>query len=212
MWLIVSYAGSVVVNNGVLCWASGCETLWVMLSSVCRNHGVLCWASRCESLIVMLNQWLWIMVGYSVLVNTPGFTTTGSASLNIIHTYWHSVHIVITNDYLSIAQQDSHPLAVFISQLAIIAHHDSQRLSQHNSQWFITLAQYNTTWLSTSGSTWASRCESLIVMLNQWLWIMVGYSVLVGLNHGELCWARGWQSCCIILSQCYESLWATGSA
>jgi hypothetical protein len=41
-WLliIVSYAESEVVNGGVLCWASYCEALWAMLSSVCMNHCV----------------------------------------------------------------------------------------------------------------------------------------------------------------------------
>ena len=41
-WIIVSYAQPVVVNHGELCWANGCETLSVMLNSVCGNHGVLC--------------------------------------------------------------------------------------------------------------------------------------------------------------------------
>jgi hypothetical protein len=35
------------------------------------NHGVLCWASGCESWCAMLNQWLCIMVCYAepVVVN-----------------------------------------------------------------------------------------------------------------------------------------------
>ena len=36
----------------------------------------------------------------------------------------------------------------------------------------------------------ASRCEPWRVMLWQWLWITFCYSVPVGVNHGELCWAQ----------------------
>jgi hypothetical protein len=52
---------SVVVNHGVLCWTSGCESwcgmltkwLWIM---VCNAEQVV------ESFWVMLSQWLWVMV------------------------------------------------------------------------------------------------------------------------------------------------------
>jgi hypothetical protein len=71
MWIMMNNAESVVVNqmcyaepvvmkNGVLCWASGCELWCVLLSQwLCIivfyaepyvvNHGVLFWASGCES-------------------------------------------------------------------------------------------------------------------------------------------------------------------
>jgi hypothetical protein len=35
----------------------------------------------------------------------------------MIHTHWHSVHFVIANDWLSIAQHDSQPLAQHDSPL-----------------------------------------------------------------------------------------------
>ena len=106
IWIMVSYAESVgmkqvcytelvVVGHGVLCWASGCESLYVILfQSVVVNHiewswacgceswfvklsqwlwyhVVLCWTSGCESLCVILSEWLWIMLCYAepVVVN-----------------------------------------------------------------------------------------------------------------------------------------------
>jgi hypothetical protein len=77
LWIILCYAQPVVVNNGVLCWGSGCE-LWCVVpcqwlyivlcyaEPVVVNHGVLCWASGCESWCAMLSQWLWIMDCYDV--------------------------------------------------------------------------------------------------------------------------------------------------
>jgi len=67
---MVYYAEPVVVNHGVLCWASGCESrcvilsqwLWIMVwnaEPVVMNHGVLYCAGGCESWCVMLSQWLW---------------------------------------------------------------------------------------------------------------------------------------------------------
>jgi hypothetical protein len=77
-WLckILCYAEPVVVNHGVLFWASGCESwcvilslwFWIMVSydgSVVVNHGVLFWASGCESWCVILSKWLWIIVCYA---------------------------------------------------------------------------------------------------------------------------------------------------
>jgi hypothetical protein len=42
--------------------------LWITVSydePMVVNHGVLCWASGCESWCVILSQWLWIMLCYS---------------------------------------------------------------------------------------------------------------------------------------------------
>ena len=90
---MVSYAVTVVVNQDVLWWASGCESLWIkvcfaqpvnvnhcaILRRVWANHGVLflasgwesrceCCASGCESWWVMMSQWLWITICYYVPV------------------------------------------------------------------------------------------------------------------------------------------------
>ena len=87
LWVMVSYivprvsimvcnAEPVVVNHGVLCWTSGCESccvmlwqwLWIMVrynEPVGVNHGVLLWGSGCESWWVMMSQWFWIVVCYA---------------------------------------------------------------------------------------------------------------------------------------------------
>jgi hypothetical protein len=65
----VCNAEPVVVNNGVLCWASDFELACVMLSQwllimVCNvetvvvNKGLLCCAKSSESRRVILSQWL----------------------------------------------------------------------------------------------------------------------------------------------------------
>jgi hypothetical protein len=67
LWIMVCYAEPVVVNHGVLCWASDCESWCAMLNQwlcimVCYaepvvvNHGVLFWASGCESYIPLLHK------------------------------------------------------------------------------------------------------------------------------------------------------------
>jgi hypothetical protein len=90
LWIIVCYDESVIVNHGVVCWANGCESWWIMMNQwlsikvcyvgqwlcimVCYaeavgvNHGVPCWASGCESWCAMLSLWLWIMVCYDEAV------------------------------------------------------------------------------------------------------------------------------------------------
>jgi hypothetical protein len=98
LWVIVCYTEAVVVNHGVLYWASGCDSWYVLLNQwlwivgndtepVVVNHGVICWANGCESWCVMLSQWLLIMLCYAE-----------SQSMN--HSHW-----------LIIAYHDSQPLA-----------------------------------------------------------------------------------------------------
>jgi hypothetical protein len=65
LWIMVSYAESVVVNHGEVCWASG---LWIMVCyavPVVVNHGGLCSANSCESWWALMSQWLIIMVCYA---------------------------------------------------------------------------------------------------------------------------------------------------
>jgi hypothetical protein len=38
-------------------------------------------------------------------------------------------------------------------------------------------------------------------MLSHWLWTMVYYSEPVVVNHGEICWATGYESLCFMLSR-----------
>jgi hypothetical protein len=86
LWIMVCFTEPVVVNHGVYCWASNCESWWVLLwqwllimvcyaesvvvnyavlclwimvsytEQVAVNHGLLCYASGCESWWVMLCQ------------------------------------------------------------------------------------------------------------------------------------------------------------
>jgi hypothetical protein len=134
--IMVFYSEPVVVNHGVLFWASGCESccvilsqwLWIMVcyaELVVVNHGVLCWASGGESWCVMLSQRLWIKVHTKThnhwlsiahhdsqplaQHNTPWFTTTSTALHTMIHNHWFS-----------------------------ITHHSSQPLAQYITPWFTT--------------------------------------------------------------------------
>ena len=46
LYLANGYVEPVIVNHGVLCWASGSE-LWCYAEQMAVNHGVQCWASDC---------------------------------------------------------------------------------------------------------------------------------------------------------------------
>jgi hypothetical protein len=119
----VCHAEPVVVNHGVVCWPSGCESWWGMLRKWLLI--MLCYA---EPVVVnhcaMLSQWLSIMVCYSepVVVN-------------------HGVH------YLQPLAQYSMPLfttfgtaqqSMINKHLLSITHHDSHSLSQHYTPSFTT--------------------------------------------------------------------------
>jgi hypothetical protein len=65
LWIIVNYAELVVVKHCELYWASGCESYCAMLSRVHGNYGVLCCASGCVSLRVILSWVCVIMVSYA---------------------------------------------------------------------------------------------------------------------------------------------------
>jgi hypothetical protein len=45
---------------------------------------------------------------------------------------------------------------------------------------------------------WAIDCESLWVLLSQWLWTIVSYPEPVDVKHCELCWAQ-----CVGIVICY---------
>jgi hypothetical protein len=102
IWSVV-LSQPVVVNHGVICWASRCEPWCVILSQwVVLNHEVLWWTSCCESWYAILSQWLWINntllfttndSAYQTMIhnhslaqyNKPWFTTTGSSLHSMIH-------------------------------------------------------------------------------------------------------------------------------
>jgi hypothetical protein len=139
-------AEPVVLNYGVLCWASGCESLCAILSQllwimfcyadpVVVNLVVLCWTSGCESCCVILNKWFSIIVCYAEPV------VVIDSVLNMIH-----------NHRLSITHHDSKPLSkhntpcftttgwakntMNHNHWLSITHHDSKPLSQHNTACF----------------------------------------------------------------------------
>ena len=108
LWIVAIYAEPVVVNHGVLCWASGCESScatlrqWyrIMVSydePVVVNRDVLYWASGCDSWSVMLSQWLWIMVSYGKHMyifkryeteHKIGTSPITNMPVNFLHRYW----------------------------------------------------------------------------------------------------------------------------
>ena len=165
------------VNHGVLCWASGCETLCVMLSSVCRNHGVLCWASRCESLRVMLSQWSWIMMCYSVPVGVShgelcwarGWQSCCIILSQCCESLWAMLRVVVNHGVLW--------LTIAIWTLCQLV--------------WILLCYTEPLVVNDCELCWTSGCESWCVILSQWLWIMVSYAEPVVANHVVLCCASG---------------------
>jgi hypothetical protein len=62
-------------------------------------------------------------------------------------------------------------------------------------------------WAMHSHWLWIMRyaepvvCESLCAMLYQCSWIMESYAQLLVMNHGELYWTSGWESCRVMMSQ-----------
>jgi hypothetical protein len=156
------------------------------------NHGVLCWTSGCESWCVMLSQWLWIMVTRCVLLsaitqtqsaqyNTTWFTT---ARFNIAH--------MIHNHWLSIAHHDSQQLAQhytpwFTITRISIAQHDSQPLAQHNTSWLTPLAQYNSPWFTSiaqhNSQTLAQHSTPLFTTTGTITLTMIHNHLLSNTNH-----------------------------
>jgi hypothetical protein len=164
-------------------------------------HGVLCWASGCESMRVMLSHWLWIMVSYG----EPGVVKHGllwfgqwvwimvcyaePVLVNHDELRWGSgceIWCVILSMWLWIMVCYSEPMVVNHGELCwasgceswwvmLITHHHSQQLAQHNPPWFTTtcsakhtmihnlwlsithqdshpLAQHSSPWFTTIGS------------------------------------------------------------
>jgi hypothetical protein len=62
-WCIM--LSKVVMNHDVVCWAQSLGIMMYYAEAMVVYNGVLCWASGCESWFVILSQWLWIMVWYS---------------------------------------------------------------------------------------------------------------------------------------------------
>ena len=156
-----------VVNHGVVCWDSGCESLCAMLRQWLLI--MLCYA---EPMVVnhcaILIQWLWIMVCYiePVVVNR-----------GVI--YWASdceSWCVILSQLLWIMVCYA-KLSGFESRCIML----SKVVLNHDvlcwAQWLGIMVSYAEHVVVNHGLLcWASGCESWCVMLSQLLWIMVCYS------------------------------------
>jgi hypothetical protein len=138
MGIMLWYARPVVVNQGFLCWAGGCESwfirlrqwLWIIvyfLESVVVNHGVICWVNGCESLCVILSQWLWIIAWYAEpLVMNHGMLCWASGC----ESWW-----LMLSQWLWIMVCYAEPVVVHLLR---IIHLESQHLAQNNTPWFTT--------------------------------------------------------------------------
>jgi hypothetical protein len=140
-WIIVCYAEQwLVVNHGVIWWASGCEPLCAMLSQwVVLNHDVLCWASGCESFCAM----------------TSWFTTTGTEELTMIHNHW-----------LSISHDDSNPLAQYNTTLCKPVSGFESWCAMLSQWWWIMVCNAVPVVVSHGVVYWTSRFKSWYVMLS----------------------------------------------
>ena len=123
-----------------------CQWLWIMVGYaelVVVNHGVLCWVSGCESVRLMLSQWLWIIVSYTEPVVGNHDVNAMPLGVNHVVLFWAS-------------------------------------------RWESRCERF------------ASRCESLWIMMSQWLWNIVSYTKPVVVNHCVLCWDE-----CVGIMVCY---------
>jgi hypothetical protein len=115
---------------------------------------------------------------------------------------------------------DSHPIAqhytswftITCSALHTMSHNHWCSITPHNTQ---PEDQFNTPWVYTEpvvvhlGVLYGvSGCDTWCVMLNQWLWIIVYHGEPLVLNHGELCWASGYESWSQTLAQ-HSNPWLT---
>jgi hypothetical protein len=189
-------AETLVVNHGVLCWASSCEScvmlsqwLWIMLCYAEPEgviHGVLCWASGCESWCVILcrvvvnhcvvcwTEWLWIMC----------YTESGGCES----------HCAILSQWLWI--RVCYPEPVVVNYVLCWANGcESCCVMLNQRVWFMV-------------------CYAEQVVVNHgvlywagWLWIIVWYAEPSGcescvilsrvvVNHVVLYWASGCESVC----------------
>jgi len=169
LWFMVCYAEPVIVNHGVLCWASGCASwcamlcqwLWMMLwyaepvggnhgantELVVVNHGEVCWASG-----------LWIIVCYA----EPGVWESWCVMLS----QWLWIIVLCSTRCVGIMVNYANP--VIVNHYVLFC---------------------------------ACRFEPLRVILRQWLFIMLCYSVPVCVTHSELCQTSGCESWCVIMCQ-----------
>jgi hypothetical protein len=151
LWIMASYTEQVTMNHGLLYYASGCESWWVMLCQVC------------ESWCVMLSQWLWIMVIYA--------EPNSCESCCVILSRLCLIYGVLCR---AIGYKWYEPVVGKYGVLCWPS--DSESWCVMLSKWLWVIVSYAEPVVVNHGvQCWASGCELLCVMLNQWLLFMVCY-------------------------------------
>jgi hypothetical protein len=195
------------------------------------NHRLLCWAIDCESFWVMLSQWLWIMWCYAEPVvvkhcelcwtQCVGIMVYNAEPVGVNHCElcWDSgceswcamiskyVWIMVCYAEPVVGNHELNAVPVGVNHVVLCWASRCESRCAMLSQWLWIIVNY-------AGPMVVKHCEldrdigceSLWVMLSQWLWIIVWYAERVCGNHGVLCWANGWESCCECCASGCESL------
>ena len=166
LWVMVCNAEPVVVNHGVLCWASGCEFMCAILNRTVVNYVVLYWADcvlnmvcHAEPLVMNdMSQWLWIMTCYG-----------GPVIVNVCN----AEQVVASHSELCWTSGCESWCVMLCQWLWIMVCYAEPVVDNHGVLY------------------WTSGCELCCVMLSQWLWIMVCYTEPVVVNHSVSYWASG---------------------
>ena len=188
MWMMLCYVEPVVVNHDanavpvgvnhdVLFWASRWE-------SRCERCG-----SRCESWWVMLSEWLWITVcsAEPIVVNhCEWYLDIGCESLWVMLSQWVWIIVlyaepgVLESWCVMLSQWVWIIVLYWAGCVGIMVCYTEPVTGNHD---------VNAVPVGVNHAVFfcASRCEPWRVMQRQLLWIMLCYSVPVGVNHGELC-------------------------
>ena len=186
------------------CCASGCESWWAMLrqwlwimmrcaESVVENHVVIYWASRwesrcehcaskCEPWWYMLRHWLWITMCYAepvAVIHCALCWASCCETFWFILRYW--LWIIVGNAEAVVA---SHCVLCWAWCVGIMVCYAKPVVVNHCAMLSRVSGNHGVLfWASGwySRCEWCSSgCESWWVMLSQWLWITICYSVPVG--------------------------------
>jgi len=170
------------------------------------NHGFLCWASGCESWFIMLSQWLWIMVSYAGPVVVNWWYAMMSQWLWIMDCY--ALPKVVNHGELGRASGCESWRAMLSRWLWIMVSYPEPVVVNHEDYFVFFTFNHNVLCIFNFGFSpkgiclnVASGCESWFIMLSQWLWIMVYHAEPVVVNHGLLCGTSGCESWFIIQRQ-----------
>ena len=175
MWIILSNAEPVVVNHGVLFCANRFEILWGILShslsiivyyteSLVLYHCQLCRDSGCESWWGMLIQWF---VNHGVLC-----CSSGVESWRVMLSQWSWIIVSYAEPVVV-----KHCELCWAQGVGIMVRYAKPVVVNHCAMLNQVFGNYRVLfWASGCESRCeccASGCESLWVMLSQWLWINV---------------------------------------